>query len=110
MPSALNVSVRVIPVTDTVTVFVPGFGPNVRVLSARPLLSVVTLVALSVPPPLLTENVTWTPGKGLSDWSRTSTINGFSSAAPGCPSWSLPEIISNLLGIRMPSAVNVSFS
>ena len=58
----------------------------------------------------VTVNVTSTPGRGLSVWSRTSTTNGFSSASPGNPAWSTPEIISNVLGIRMPSAVNVRFS
>ena len=87
--------------------FVPVFGPNVRVLSALPLLSVVALVALSVPPPLATKNETWTSDKGLSNWSSASTTNGFASVVPGCPHWSSPEIIRNVLGIRMPSALNV---
>ena len=57
--------------TNASTVFVPGFGPSVRILSARPLLSVVALVALSVPSPAVTENVTSTPGYSRFDGVRS---------------------------------------
>ena len=70
----------------------------------RPAVLIGRRMCLSVPPPAVTVNVTSTPGRGLSVWSRTSTTNGFSSTSPGNPSWSTPEIISSFLGIRLASA------
>ena len=66
---ALNIS-ESRPTIDTSTVFVPGLGPRVSVLSARPLASVVAYSIvnrpLSFPAPAVTLNVTCTSGKGLS--------------------------------------------
>ena len=91
MSTALKVCPSGIPAADTVTVFVPGFGPNVRILSALPFVLVAVLVVLSVPSPDVTVNVTGTPSNATPCSSRTATTNGSLSAAPGKPCWSFPE-------------------
>ena len=52
------------PVDDAEIVCVPD-EPRVHVVDARPLASVVALGVPSVPPPLVTANVTGVPGTGL---------------------------------------------
>src|SRR5215467_8892680 len=65
---AIAVAVKVTPLRfapAAVTVLVPALGPNVRVLEARPLASVVTAGALILPPPAVTVKVIATPATGL---------------------------------------------
>src|SRR5215813_14106457 len=62
---AVKVVVPLMPAAAAVTVLVPALGPNVRVLEARPLASVVTAGALILPPPAVTVKVIATPATGL---------------------------------------------
>ena len=99
---AVAVAVKVTvssPTTDAATVFAPGAEPNVNVLLARPLASVVTVAADSAPPPAVTEKETAAPANGAPFWSLTSTTNGADKTAPtdaACPS---PETFAKLWGV-----------
>ena len=77
--------IAVIPDTVAVTVFVPAVEPSVSVADARPPAFVVTLEADSDPPPAVTAKATVTPDSASPSWSRTSTMNGWGSAASVSP-------------------------
>ena len=59
--SAVKVTAWEMPWTLTPTVLAPALLPSISALCARPLALVVVFVALRVPPPAVTTNVTGTP-------------------------------------------------
>src|ERR1035438_6828782 len=80
VPVALNVTGLPASVPDVaVTVLTPAAEPNVSVADACPCAFVVTGVALKLPPPEVTANVTATPDTALPLAPVTSTVNGFAS-------------------------------
>ena len=103
--TAVKVTPSSIPVADTETVFDPTLAPRVRVLDARPSVLVVVLVVLSVPPPVVTENVTNIPESAEPFSSCTSTTNGFPNAVLMTPCWLSPEIFTNVVGDGRVSTV-----
>ena len=79
--------------TLAVTVFLPGSFPKVRVTAARPVSSVVAVVADSVPPPAVTAKVTVAPTNGFPFWSRTETTSGSANVESGNPCWLSPATL-----------------
>src|SRR5262249_41353192 len=79
-----------------VTVLAPATAPTVSVVWAWPIASVVTLVAESIPPPLVTSNTTLTPRRGWWFPSLTIATNGSASVVPSSALWSLADTISSV--------------
>ena len=101
--TSLKVTDSEIPSTLARTLFVPVSGPSVSRLSALPLASVIALVALSVPPPEMTVNVTVTPSCRRPLSSLTSTISRLSDSV------TVPEIFRRAVGVRINSTVTPLF-
>src|SRR5215472_14631798 len=83
------------------TVFGPADGPKVKVAEASPEVFVVTLVALSDPPPPVTAKITPTPDTGLPPLSVTFTTNGLGNACPTEPVWLFPLSCSKVVGVEL---------
>jgi hypothetical protein len=83
VPLAATVMVAV-PAVTVRTLF-PAVLPSVQVVLARPLASDVALAGETVPPPVVTANVTVAPGRGWSSLPRTRTWMGAGSVWPATP-------------------------
>ncbi len=70
---------------DAAAVLVPVVDPRVSVLKARPALSVVAVVGVTLPPPAVTVNVILTPETGFPPASVALTTNGLASLCPTVP-------------------------
>ena len=100
---AVNVTFSAIPSTVASTVWAPTLvAPNVSVVSARPVASVETVVALIVPPPAITANVTGTPANTCAGFapSFTSTTNEFAKVALSSPVCESPDTFVSVVGVR----------
>src|SRR5712671_3206260 len=81
---ALAVNVRERPPAIATSVLVPPFGPSVQLPTvAIPDGFVVVWSPVTVPPPLVTANVTATPPTGDPLWSRSMTDGRSATSAPG---------------------------
>ncbi len=74
------------------TVVVPAAVPRVRVAVAMPLASV-TDVAVTLPPPAVTVQVTVTPAWAALAASATFTAKSTGSVCPIVSVWALPPVI-----------------
>ena len=77
-------------------VFLPGVAPNVMVVRALPVISVMTFEADRRPPPAVTVNVTGTPENLKPRSSCTATMTGRDPPATPC----VPEIFTSFVGVR----------
>jgi hypothetical protein len=111
VPVSMNdTGLPVKPAEEAVTVFVPAVAPNVRFVEASPVLSVVAVVALSVPPPAVTAKVTGAPETPLPFTSDTLTAKGAGSGCPGAAVWAFPLVITRFAAdpvVVLAVAVNV---
>ena len=94
--TSLKVTVCSVPTADAVTRF--DSFPSVRVLCALPFSSVVVFVALSVPPPEVTVNVTGTPSNLRPLLSVTSTVSVLFDAEIA------PEMFKSVVTVRLSNS------
>ncbi|MEZ0227872.1 MAG: hypothetical protein ACAI25_04555 [Planctomycetota bacterium] len=78
VPVAANVT-GVTPAAEALTLAGPASGPSVKATAARPAMSVTTVPAERVPPPLVTANVMGIPDEGLPEALAKATVRGFAS-------------------------------
>lgn len=71
------------------TLLVPATVPSVRLVAARPVLSVTAVVGLTEPLLSVTANMTVTPGIATVPF-RTLTMSWLASAVPTVPVWLFP--------------------
>jgi len=103
VPVALKVTgLPVTPAAVAVTVLVPAFAPNVRVLEARPELLVVTEGVESVPPPAVTANVIVIPDTPVPLASVTFTVKGLANCWLTVPFWPEPLTDTKVFVVPVP--------
>jgi len=87
---AVKVTVPVAGAATALTACESGVGPRVKTVLARPLASVIDVAGETLPPPLTTDQVTWTPTAAAPCVSATATLSGVASTAFGKAACPLP--------------------